>query len=132
MDRTTQKHIARALLASAASDYTRVNIGAVVAFGNKVVSVGYNSHKSHPMQMKYNTLSGRLAPRNACHAEMAAIIKAGQRDLSGATIYVGRYDMLGRLAMCRPCRACRLAMERRGIANVVYTTPQGVVHETLM
>ena len=129
MNKTRQKHIARALLASAESDYKRVNIGAVVAFGKKVVSTGWNGHKSHPMQELYNRLSGRLAPRNACHAEMAAIVKAGQRDLSGATIYVGRYDMLGRLAMCRPCRACRLAMERRGIKDVVYTSRQGVMHE---
>lgn len=128
MNKTTQKHIARALLASAESDYIRVNIGAVIAFGSKVVSVGWNSHKSHPMQKHYNQLSGRLAPRHACHAEMAALVKAGHNDLSGSTIYVGRYDAMGRLAMCRPCPACRLALEHRRVKDVVYTTERGIIH----
>lgn len=131
MNKLTQKHIARALLAAAESDYTRVNIGAVIAIGSRVVSVGWNSTKSHPVQKYYNVASGRVAPKHACHAEMAAIIKAGSRDLSGSTLYVGRYDMLGRLAMCRPCTACRLAMERRRIRNVVYTTERGILHDRL-
>lgn len=131
MNKNTQRHIARALLVSAESDYKRINIGSVIAFGSKVVAVGWNGHKSHPMQRHYNQLAGRLSPAHACHAEMAAIIKASTNDLSGATIYVGRYDMLGRLAMCRPCGACRLAMERRRITDVIYTTPDGVIHETV-
>lgn len=129
MTKNQQRLLALALAASAESDYRRVRIGAVIAQGRRIVSVGWNSTRSEPMQLYYNQLAKRLAPNHRCHAEIAAIKKAGRNDLQGSTLYVGRWDRMGRLAMCRPCRACRLALERRGIRDVIYTTEAGIRHE---
>lgn len=119
--------LALALLESAKSSHDRVKIGAVIVRGGKVVGKGFNTTKSHPLQLYYNQKAGRLAPKSSCHAELAAIINAGRNDLSGATIYVARFDRVGQLANCRPCRACQLALDRAGIKDVKFTTEEGLM-----
>ncbi len=127
MNRRDRRLVHLALLEATKSDHDRVKIGAVIVKGNRVVSTGYNTTKSHPLQLHYNQLAGRLVPKHSCHAELAAIINAGRHDLSGTKMYVARRDRVGRLANCRPCGACRLALERAGITDVAFTNQTGLI-----
>lgn len=123
--------VSLALRESFKSSYDRVQIGAVVARRSKVVSTGANQRRGHPLQKLYNDKAGRLAPAHACHAEMHAIINS-RDSIEGTDVYVGRWDRNGRLAMCRPCVACALALRDFGVQSVTYTTPKGIAYEVII
>jgi deoxycytidylate deaminase len=123
--------MAEALKESLKSNYRRVNIGAVLVVGNYLAARGANLDKAHPLQYKYNERSRRPPSSHKLHAEVHALINSKQLDLTNGTVYVGRLDRNGTLAMCRPCKACRMALRKAGISTMIYTTPQGVKHESL-
>ena len=127
MNKRTSRFVGLALAESARSTYQRVRIGAVIVRGNYMISAGANLATSHPLQKKFNDAARRLAPQHCLHAELHAIVKAKDEDLSGCHIYVARLDKLGRWAHCRPCAACTLAIRLAGITEVTYTTPKGIV-----
>lgn len=118
------------------SDYVRVNIGAVIVQNNDVISVGVNKNRSHPTQRKYNYIY-RFTENDGCnteskhllHAEMDAIVKAKHLDLTGASIYVSRRTINGKLGMCRPCPACMGAIIDVGITDIYYTSADGHHYE---
>lgn len=125
-----KRFVALALAESSKSTYDRVRIGAVIAKRSKLISKGANLRTSHPVQKLYNDKAGRLAPAHACHAEIHAILNATVA-LSGTDVYVGRWNRNGKLAMCRPCPACMLALREFGVKSVTYTTSQGIKHESV-
>jgi deoxycytidylate deaminase len=120
-----------ALRESLKSPYRRVKIGAVIVDGNFIVSSGFNVDTSHPMQYKYNNKVGRIAPAHRGHAEMMALVRSKDYDLTGCEVFVGRYDRRGRLASCRPCVACWTALQEAGITKITYTSPQGIQSEEI-
>lgn len=56
------------------------------------------------------------------HAEEAAVRKAGNSNLKGATIYVARVDKHAMPAMSKPCLSCDKLLRQVGIRKVVYTS----------
>lgn len=126
MNTKTLRYINKALEASLDSDYHRIRIGAVVVSGNRLLSTGRNSVKAHTAQAYYNRQAGRITCHNSRHAELDAIMRSNRASLKGATIYVGRWQLDGRLGMCRPCSSCCAAIREAGIRKVYYTTPDGV------
>lgn len=83
--------------------------GAVTALGSRVLGMGVNKKRTHP-------ISHRFRQRATCHAEQIAIIKS-RADLRGATLYSARY---GGNQKSAPCDLCRFLMEEAGIEWVVY------------
>lgn len=121
-----RKYFDIALAVSKLSDYPRIRIGAVIIKNGDVASVGFNRKKSHPIQKKYNVHRGcHDETRNYIHAEMSAIVKAKNIDLTGSTIYISRNTVSGDIAMCRPCPACMKAIIDRGIKKIFYTSNIG-------
>jgi len=125
----SERYIIEALRESIRSDYKRVRIGAVIVNKRGIIAKGYNITASHPMQKFWNDHSGRIANGHSCHAEMAALVRAKDRDVRGATMYVARFNRNGALGMCRPCVACAAAIRGAGIHTIVFTTTLGVQHE---
>jgi deoxycytidylate deaminase len=129
------KYLAFAKSVSKFSDFcgdtTSRHTGCVIIYKNKVISVGWNTNKEHPLQKKYNKERGFNTDscKNSLHAEMYALVKTDGLDIdwSKATIFVYRELANGRCAMARPCKACMKAILDRGIKNVYYTT--GIVYE---
>lgn len=121
-----RKFVGMALAESAFSTYTRVKIGTCITRGGKLVSKGANLCTSHPLQRRFNDLSGRVAPAHNLHSELHAIIRAKGESLYGCHLYVARLDRRGLWADCRPCPACTLAIRMAGIALVTYTSPSGI------
>lgn len=118
------------------SDYNRVHIGCVIMIGNKVVSTGFNTQKSHPLQKHYNQFrdfDGSNISIDSLHAEMSALIplKNSGADLSKARMYVYRTRKDIQHGMCRPCPGCMAAIKSLGIKDVYYTTNDGLVHEVI-
>lgn len=126
INKRVKKYIALALEESTRSDYKRINIGAVITDGNYVVSKGYNSLRTHPKQSLYNDLTHRTCNRSAIHAEMDAVIKARNYDLSDCSIFIARFDRRGKLAMCKPCPACQRVLSDSGIRKCYFTDSTGI------
>ena len=117
------------------SDYNRVHIGAVAIYKNQVLSVGYNTNKTHPLQKKYNRYRhmyySSVEPMPKLHAEMMCLlnIKDMDIDFSKVELYIYREDKNGNLAICRPCRACMKMIDDLGIKKIYYTTDGGFAKE---
>lgn len=116
------------------STHSRVRIGAVIIKDGKLLGWGANMDEKHPLQEHYNEKVGRVAFSGSLHAEVNALIKAyrnGHGDMAGATMFVGRLNKLGTLAMCRPCKACVEALHDVNIRDIVYTDMENIWKETL-
>jgi deoxycytidylate deaminase len=96
--------------ASVKGEHKIHRLGAVIAFGNDIVSVGWNKSKTHPKSTH---------PWKHIHAEMDAIMKAGQCD--GAELYVARIGNDGLLRNAKPCPACMSLIIASGIRKIHFT-----------
>lgn len=92
----------------------RYRLGAVIVKGSRVLSVGCNVLKSHPVHREYppHVIS--------IHAEHSAILKA-TTDVSGATVFVAR---LGGNKTSKPCPFCLAVLVEAGIRDIVYFDKQ--------
>jgi deoxycytidylate deaminase len=130
MNAKDEKYMKVARAVSNTSNYGRVKIGSAIVKKNRVIAVGCNEKKTHPIQKKYDNYldynSDKL--KHCLHAEIATIISA-KEDLQGSTIYIYRKDRSGNLNMCRPCNACLALIKRVGIKRMVYTIPNGYAEE---
>ena len=131
-------------LAKNASEFSdcHIKIGAVLMYKNKVISVGYNTTKSNPIQKAYNVYrnaNGREydveRQNNGLHAEIMALqhaIRSFKGDLSKCSIFVYSEKKEGckRLTrLTKPCNACSKRLEELCIRNIYYTTNNGWQYE---
>lgn len=127
------KFIALAKEMADKSNFMQHKVGACIIYKNKIIAVGQNQYKSHPMQKRYNRNRGDIsedAPHYV-HAEMDALNKAKSLgiDLSKAELYVYRKTQSGKQGLSRPCDACMPAIVNSGIKTVHYTTKDGYATE---
>lgn len=99
-------------------------LAAAVYQRNKLISLGVNSYKTHPMAKKYQ----KHDKTDCLHAEVAAIKNAlrNNKDLSGMSLYVARaiFDnekTEAQWANAQPCNGCREAIKAHKIKRVYYT-----------
>jgi len=100
----------------AESSEARMQHGAVVTKGGRVIAIGYNKVKNHPTVIGDDheiTLS--CGP----HAEVDALSRV--KDAKGATIYIARVRRDGRAGMSKPCDNCQSTIDKAGIKKIVYT-----------
>jgi tRNA(Arg) A34 adenosine deaminase TadA len=96
-------------------------MAAVIARRKKIISVGLNTHKTDPLQLRYSR-----HPLSVCkHAEISAIknaIKADRNvDLRGTTIFIARVMKDGTTAIAKPCEGCQKALTAYGINRAYWT-----------
>lgn len=121
--------------ASTFSDFPKQKLGAVIVYKNKVLSVGWNTSKTIPMQRKFNKYRN-FDPEtavNSAHAEMIALDRLLKQydnvDFSRCSIFVWRNYKDGSPALARPCPACEHALREIGITDVYYTGRNSFIHE---
>ena len=85
---------------------------ALVVKKKRVLSVGYNNPKTHPLA---KTKMKQL------HAEMDAIIRCTPEQLDGAELIVVRARRDRKVGMAKPCKACHSFITSVGIKRVYYT-----------
>lgn len=128
-----KKYFNLAKNASLFSDYKDHHLGAVLIYKNKVISMGWNSTKTSPIQKKYNILRGYDVENanNRLHAEMSAILKIKDLDIdfSKVKLYVYREHKNGVKALAMPCPACQKMIKDMGIKEVWFTTENGFGYE---
>jgi deoxycytidylate deaminase len=116
------------------SEYKKYPTGCIVVYKNRIISTGWNSHKSHPIQRKYNI--ERNIPESSIHkihAEIDALknIIYLNVDWSKVKIYIYRKRFNQPYGMARPCPSCMKFISDIGIKNVYYTTNKGFAYEKI-
>lgn len=90
---------------------------AAIYLGNRLVGMGVNKMKSHPLQAKF----GKNSEAIYIHAEIDAIRNALKRinliDLENATLYVTK----NKATNSKPCSGCQRALAHYGITKVFHT-----------
>jgi tRNA(Arg) A34 adenosine deaminase TadA len=102
----------------------RIKLAAGVVFKNRLVAVGVNSYKSHPLMSKF----GKNPEAIYLHAEVDAIKNAlrvlSLQELEKSDILVVRvkrdeHDY--KTCLAKPCEGCARAIETFNIRNLYYT-----------
>lgn len=107
------------------SDYSPHKIGCVITHKNRIVSSGYNSRKSNPLQKRYNRIRFNTdSTPHSCHAETKAllpILKDKNIDRSRLRVYLFREHADGSLALSKPCPSCMKMLKDAGIKQIYFT-----------
>ena len=124
-----KRNFQKAKAASTLSDFPNHKLGAVMMLGNKVLAVGYNITKTHPIQKKYNIERGYdpdVKNNGQIHAEMMCLINTKYLDVdwSRVSLYIYREHKDHTTAIAKPCPACEKAIRERGINQVYFTTEE--------
>lgn len=117
---TRDERLIKLALKIAEKSQHKFRIGAVIAVGNRIMSVGINKWRTHPRQINCHT--NNMA--NSIHAELDAIISG--HCMEGATIYVARILKNGAAGLAKPCLICQGIIDSAKIKRVVYTTSYGI------
>jgi len=118
------------------SDFNKTHIGCVAIYQGNIISFGYNSNKTHPLQEYYNKyrkhnqdflFSAKL------HAEIACLssIKDHNINFQKLKLYIYRQKKNGEFGMCRPCPSCMAMIKDLGIQHIYYTTNTGFAYEKI-
>ena len=119
------------------SDFMKARLGAVLIYKGKVMSVGWNSTKTSPLQRQLNRYRGYDvdAPEshNTLHAEVACLTKARDLDIDWgrASLFVYRIKYYGSRGLSRPCCGCQELIKSMGIKNIYYSTNNGWAYERI-
>ena len=116
---------------AAANPAQREKLAAAIVCRNKIISVGMNSMKSHPMAAKY----GKNEHAVYLHAEVSAIKNALREievdDFTKCDIYITRVKKEAPFTkkyvwgLAKPCAGCERAIAEFGLKRVIYTCDDG-------
>lgn len=119
LTRAEEAHLSRAVKVAGQSTCRQMH-GAVIAVGRRVLALGVNSFRSHPMHV---TDPKREA---SFHAEVAVLRQLNYDVNDGRSVlFVARVNRLGEPMLSMPCPECRLAIAKAGVGKVVYTGIEG-------
>lgn len=121
--------ISAANAAAKLSDFTNFKVGAIVFHKDRILGIGRNQNRSHPMQAKHATHEKKIW----CHAEISAIIRTTPKEREGASILVVRPSFnTGRQNDSKPCLGCFGAIEiKSGLKFLYYFISGELVQERL-
>ena len=117
------------------SDFKQQHIGCVAVSGHKIISSGYNSCKTNPMQKRLNIQRFEADTPATIHSELACLlplIKRKDIDFSNVTLYIYREHKSGALALARPCASCEALIKSLGIRNIYYTGNNSYINEEII
>lgn len=86
-----------------------------------IISRGTNSYvKTHPLQARLADRVGR-SKKVFLHAEVHAILKAGEQIERAYSIEIFRFDKSGKPKLAKPCPICQELISTTPIKKIVYT-----------
>lgn len=137
INKKEKRHFDYARRISLKSDFERTPFGVVVLYKGRVVGTGYNSHKTNPVQKRYDQFrtfryNNGSYIKHSIHAEVDALYPLIDRDdinWDKVQVYIYRRCKSREHGMARPCPACMNLIKELGIKNIYYTTDDGFAHE---
>lgn len=100
------------------------------AFDKKgnIVGYGVNDYKkSHPLMKVYSDKVKDTNNRIFKHAELSAVLSAGNKDIH--SVLVQRFNAEGKPALAKPCKICECMLRDFGVKFVQYTSEEGIQRE---
>ena len=117
------------------SDFKQQHIGCVAVCGHKIISSGYNSCKTNPMQKRLNIHRFEADTPATIHSELACLlplIKRKDVNFSNVTLYIYREHKSGSLALAKPCASCAALIRSLGIRSIYYTGNNSYINEEII
>lgn len=118
----------------ATSNSMKMKLAACLVIRNEIISVGFNSDKSHPLQKRFAKNNDAIFK----HAEVDCIIKAlkivDEDDLKDAALYVYRVKKQNKgdsnwvSGLAEPCPGCKKAIEHFGIKRTVFSLEEDNIY----
>lgn len=121
--------------ASELSNYERYSLGCIAVYRHTIISSGYNSHRTHPLQKKLNIHRFPEDTKHKLHAEVACLLPLiGRKDINfnEVSLYIFRRHKNGDLALARPCKSCMHLIKELGIRNIYFSNEGGYSHEHIL
>ena len=94
----------------------------------KLVSIGINSSKTNPRNLKYDyTARNGVDIRHivGTHSELSAIIKYGKEDISDCIVVNVRIGRDGKVNNSMPCHGCLSMFVQTGFRRLFYSNSMG-------
>lgn len=94
----------------------------------RIVSIGMNSPKTHPLNLKYNYINKqrhKISEVVGTHSELRAVIKLGLEEYKGYTLVNTRINRNQEIDYSFPCNGCMEMIKELGFDRVIYTTKHG-------
>lgn len=112
----------------------------MAVLGKRVLSVGWSTIRSHPLQARMDVarkFRDGATPSHSLHAEincLAPLVNDKAIDWSRVELYVYRIRKDRPHGMARPCVACMgmlKELSKRGFKHIYYTTDDGYAYERI-
>lgn len=94
----------------------------------KIITIGFNNQKTHPINLKYRFVNRKNIPINdlvGTHSELNALIKLGTDDVSGLVLVNTRINRNGEIDLSMPCTGCQSFLTTLNFKKVFYSTKSG-------
>lgn len=117
------------------SDFPRVKVGCCAVYGHRIISSGFNTSKTDPVQKRYNKYRFSEDTPAAAHAEtvcLKPLIGRDDIDFKKIDLYVYRSDKKGAPLLARPCPSCMQLIKDLGIRNIYFSNNVGYSHENIL
>lgn len=107
-----------------------------ILYKKRIVAIGMNSQKTHPINLKNRKVSARTGEdfseqKHIC-SEFSAIVKLKRMtniNTKRCTLVNMRYDRNKNLALAKPCMSCISLLKFHEFKTILYTNNQGVYEE---
>ena len=93
--------------------------------GNILGSAVNDYSKSHPLMKLYAEKAGESELKIYKHAELGAILAAGNKQVH--RIFVQRFDRNGDYALAAPCPTCLCMLRDFDVKIIQWTNPSGII-----
>ena len=118
------------------SDFNMHHLGCVVVYKSHILSTGFNTNRTHPIQMEYNKYRNFNNPNNVkhkLHAEIMGLSKIRYLniDWNKVEIYIYRENKDRSKALSYPCIGCKQYIKDLGIKNIYFTGNDSYCYEKL-
>jgi len=132
---TDEKFFEAAKKAASMSTFYKCHTGCVIVYKGSIISSGFNSNKTHPLQKEYNKerFDCDYTP-HYIHAEihaLSSLLNDDSINWKKVHIYIYRIYKNSSYGLARPCLSCMKLIKHLGIKNIHYTTNNGYAHEVL-
>ena len=91
---------------------------------NKLISIGTNNPKTHPINLKYNYIdreNNKISEIVSTHSEVNAVIKSGIKNGSGLVIVNTRINRKNEIDYSFPCNGCMDMLQTLNFSKIIYT-----------
>ena len=134
LNKSDYRYFTKAKMVACVSDYGKTHVGCVAVYQRRVIGLGCNCNKTHPIQKFYNRYRIQedfMLPK--LHAEINCLnqLKNQNINFSKLKLYIYRTRKDQKHGMARPCPSCMAAIRDLGIKNIYYSTDLGFAYERL-